>query len=137
MKSKAHVATGVLSALLWTATSEAAGWVCGVHFESQCDASGCAAHGNKGDGNTKPVSAQFDDQGHFRICMYSRCYEGKGRVLTTSPFLSITQERVTWNGANPDETDIFIVLERKELVGMFKAASFVQPIVCDAISLAD
>ena len=74
--------------------------------------------------------ALFDDNGRFQICMYTGCFEGIGKVLTTSPFLSITKERVRWTGTNAWETDIFIVLERKELIGMFKADTFVQPITC-------
>lgn len=108
-------------------------WTCGVHFESQCADSECSAYGEKDDGNTKPVFAQFDEEGNFRICMYSGCYEGKGLVLTTAPFFSIMQEDAEWTGTNPDETDVFIVLERKELFGMFKASSFVQPIVCNVV----
>lgn len=125
----------VLSVFLCLAIPKAAAeeWVCGVHFESQCTESRCSAHGDKDDGNTKPVFAQFDDEGNFRLCMYSGCYEGKGRVLTTDPFLSIVQEQVKWTGTNPDYTDIFIVLQRNELIGMFKAISFVQPILCEVI----
>lgn len=108
-------------------------WSCGVHFESQCADSKCSAHGEKDDGNTKPVSAHFDDEGNFQICMYSGCYEGKGKVLTTTPFLSIVQDGVEWTGTSPDKTDIFIVLERNELFGMFKASTFVQPMICNVV----
>ena len=108
-------------------------WSCSVHFESQCSDSTCVAFGEEDDGNKKPVSALFNEDGYFRICIYTGCYDGKGQVLTTAPFLSIMQEDVEWKGSNPNKTDVFIVLERKELLGMFKADSFVQPIICKVV----
>ena len=131
--SLSPIALIVFSWVALTSLAVAEEWSCGVHFESQCFESACSADGHKDDGNTKPVFAQFDDSGKFLICMYSGCFEGKGRVLTTSPFLSIMKERVSWTGTNARETDVFIVLERNELIGMFKADTFVQPIVCEVV----
>jgi len=105
-------------------------WACGVDFISECFDSKCSSYGEKDDGNRKPVFALFDEEGNFQICMYTGCYEGKGQVLTTAPFFSIMKEDVEWTGTNSDNTDVFIVLHRKELFGMFKADTFVQPIVC-------
>ena len=135
LKKKRYIPAAILSILPWIAMSDvlAEQWACGVHFESQCAYSRCSANGEKDDGNTKPVGAQFDEEGNFLICMYSGCYEGKGKVLTTTPFLSIMQEDVEWTGTNPNKTDVFIVLERNELFGMFKADTFVQPIVCRVV----
>lgn len=54
-------------------------------------------------------------------------------MLTTAPFLSIMQDDVDWTGTNLNKADVFIVLERKELFGMFKADTFVQPVICSVV----
>ena len=111
-------------------------WSCHVDFESQCtiDPHGCSAYGAKNDGNTKPVFARFDTEGNFRVCMYTGCYEGKGVVHTTEPYLSISKNRVNWTGTQGESTNVFIFLDRKENIGAFKAISFVQPIICAEIN---
>ena len=141
MKPAQRILNVALPLTLWIAlvssTAAAEHWACGVHFESQCSESGCSAYGDRDDGNTKPVFAQFDESGNFQICMYTGCFEGQGKVLTTKPFLSITKEGVSWTGTDGEDTDVFIVLERKENIGMFKAASFVQPIICTIVAGKD
>ncbi|TQV70670.1 hypothetical protein FKG94_20270 [Exilibacterium tricleocarpae] len=110
-------------------------WICRIDFESQCTVSkGCDALGSKDDGNTKPVVAEFDATGKFSLCMYSGCYEGEGTVHTTEPFLSISKIKAKWTGTGEHDTNVFIVLDREEKLGMFKAASFIQPIICGEIA---
>ncbi|MDF0532837.1 hypothetical protein PY479_00935 [Shewanella sp. A32] len=121
--------------LLWCITGvQAQSWDCQIDFESRCTpADGCSTFGAKGDDNTKPVSVAFDSAGNFDICIYSGCYQGQGAVLSTSPFLSITEADAEWVGVTPRRTNVFIVLDIKENIGMFKADVFAQPMTCQTV----
>lgn len=133
MMSPPKIVGAASQLFLWLALASLAaaeGWRCEIDFESQCTESGCTAFGHKDDGNMKPVFAEFDDSGSFRICMYSGCYQGKGTVLTSEPFLSIVKEEARWTGTSSPSADVFIVLDLQTNIGMFKASSFVQPIRC-------
>ena len=114
----------------FSSSAHANSWACRVDFESQCSSDGCAAEGFSGDGDTKPVFAHFDATGMFSLCMYTGCYEGLGKVNTESTFLTISKFNTRWSGTGDHPTDVFIFLDRADGLGMFKAATFVQPIIC-------
>lgn len=103
-------------------------WDCHVDVEVQCSDELCNAY--PGDIVSKPpVGATFDTEGNFSICAYAGCYVGKGLATRQGPFLSIAHESATWTDSDIPKP-VFIVLDTTDNFGLFKAATFVQPMIC-------
>src|SRR5688572_29924196 len=85
------------------------------------------------DQGTIPIFLNFDSSGAFLLCAYSGCWEGKGKVVSVSPFLVITLGNVDWSDPNQrveGREDVLIAFGVKDQVAMVKAGSISMPMRC-------
>jgi hypothetical protein len=125
-------ATLICAALLVLVSrlSRAEGWSCGPDLEVQCTAESCAVSPEQG---VIPIFLSFDSRGKFMLCAYSGCWEGKGKVVSSSPFLVITKKQVDWSDPNQrveGREDVLIAFSPSDKVVMVKAGSISMPMRC-------
>jgi hypothetical protein len=110
--------------------SSAEGWICGPDLEVQCTPESCSVSEYQG---SIPIFLQFDPRGKFLLCAYSGCWEGKGKVVSSSPFLVITKKQVDWSDPNQrveGREDVLIAFSPSDRVVMVKAGSISMPMRC-------
>jgi hypothetical protein len=108
----------------------AANWNCAPDVEVQCTVESCEVMEDQG---TIPIGLSFDTRGVFSLCAYSGCWEGKGKVVSVSPFLVITLGNVDWSDPNQrveGREDVLIAFGAKDQVAMVKAGSISMPMRC-------
>jgi hypothetical protein len=116
--------------MLGSHLSRAEGWSCGPDLEVQCTAESCAVSEDQG---VIPIYLSFDSRGNFLLCAYSGCWEGKGKVVSRSPFLVITKKQVDWSDPNQrveGREDVLIAFSPSDRVVMAKAGSISMPMRC-------
>ena len=118
------------SLMLGSHLARAEGWSCGPDLEVQCTAESCAVSEDQG---VIPIYLSFDSRGDFLLCAYSGCWEGKGKVVSSSPFLVITKKQVDWSDPNQrveGREDVLIAFSPSDKVVMVKAGSIAMPMRC-------
>jgi hypothetical protein len=119
------------SLMLASHPSSAEGWSCGPDLEVWCTAESCSASEDQG---AIHIFLQFDTRGKFLLCAYTGCWEGKGKVVSSSPFLVITKKQVDWSDPNQREEgreDVLIAFSPSDKVAMVKAGSIAMPMRCE------
>jgi hypothetical protein len=114
----------------------AAKWNCAPDVEVQCTVESCAVMEDQG---SIPIGLSFDSRGAFSLCAYSGCWEGKGKVVSVSPFLVITLGNVDWSDPNQrveGREDVLIAFGVKDQVAMVKAGSISMPMRCSKYAAA-
>lgn len=110
--------------------SIAGSWDCDPDIEVRCSATACAVSEDQG---TIPIGVTFDSEGNFSLCAYSGCWEAKGKVVSTSPFLVITAVKASWSNPdkNPsDRRDILIAFSPSDRIALIKVEDFAMPMRC-------
>lgn len=118
------------SLMLISVPSGADSWACKPDLEVQCTAESCSVGEDQG---VIPIEVSFDSRGNFSLCAYSGCWKGRGKVVSVSPFLVITMERVDWSDLNQrveGREDVLIALSPRDKVVMVKAGSISMPMRC-------
>ena len=108
------------SLTLTSALSHSAAWECKPDVELQCTAKSCSVSPDQG---VIPIGLSFDSHGTFSLCAYSGCWEGKGKVVSASPFLVISAEKVDWSDPNrrvEGREDILIAFSPSDQIAMGK-----------------
>ena len=124
------------SLTLASALSHSAAWECKPDVEVQCTAKSCSVSPDQG---VIPIGLSFDSHGTFSLCAYSGCWEGKGRVVSASPFLVISAEKVSWSDPNrrvEGREDVLIAFSPRDRIAMVKAGSLSLPMRCSQSSQA-
>ena len=114
----------------------AATWNCAPDVEVQCTVESCEVMGDQG---TIPIQLSFDTRGTFSLCAYSGCWEGKGKIVSVSPFLVITLGNVDWSDPNQrieGREDVLIAFGVNDRVAMVKAGSISMPMRCSKYAAA-
>src|SRR5687767_3271910 len=109
------------SLMLVSVPSGADSWGCKPDVEVQCTAEACSIGEDQG---FIPIGVSFDSRGNFSVCAYSGCWNGRGKVVSASPFLVITKARVDWSDPNQrveGREDVSIALSSRDQVVMVKA----------------
>jgi hypothetical protein len=111
--------------------SSAAEWRCAPDVEVWCTIESCAT--NEESRESIRIGVTFDSRGAFSLCAYTGCWEGKGKVVSVSPFLVITLGNVDWSDPNQRveaREDVLIAFDVKDQVAMVKAGSISMPMRC-------
>jgi hypothetical protein len=106
-------------------------WNCRNDIEVQCTRASCGAESEEG--GFTPMSLAFSSTGSFSLCAYSGCWEADGAVVSTAPFLIITQEKAEWSDPSSNgerDADVMIALDLQDQTAIIKAAGFVTPFHC-------
>ncbi len=110
--------------------SRAEDWTCGPDLEVQCTAESCAVSEDQG---VIRIYLSFESDGNFLLCAYSGCWEGKGKVVSSSPFLVITKKQIDWSDPNQrveGREDVLIAFSPSDKVVMVKAGPIAMPMRC-------
>lgn len=129
--SKSSTIICAASLMLVSHLSRAEGWSCGPDLELHCTAESCSVSDHQGGGI--PIYLSFDSHGNFMLCAYTGCWEGKGTVVSSSPFLVITKKQVDWSDPNQrveGREDVLIAFSPSDKVVMIKAGSISMPMRC-------
>lgn len=103
-------------------------WNCRNDFESSCSQMGCVVF--QGESFT-PADVRIKSNGELLICKYSGCWEGKGQVLSKSPFLVVFGKQLKWNNPyQPEYIDALISLKLTSNVAVLQVAGFHEPLIC-------
>jgi hypothetical protein len=116
--------------VLVSVPSFAEDWTCKPDLEVQCTAESCSASDDHG---VIPIEVSFNARGDFTLCAYTGCWQGRGKVLSTSPFLVITKKSVDWSDPNrrvEGREDVLIAFSPRDGVVMVKAGSIAMPMRC-------
>jgi hypothetical protein len=111
--------------------SSAANWRCSPDVEVWCTIESCATNEEKLEAIR--IGVTFDSRGVFSLCAYTGCWEGKGKVVSVSPFLVITLGNVDWSDPNQRveaRENVLIAFDVKDQVAMVKAGSISMPMRC-------
>ncbi|MDH3492029.1 MAG: hypothetical protein OEM82_00640 [Acidobacteriota bacterium] len=119
----------ILISLFWPVNTPADSWECSNNIEITCGAEGCVA---ADPGAFTPMRVSFDSLGGMRVCAYSGCWEGAGKIFENADFLVLTGSRLNFSAKEPASSnqDVMIALDKKDNVAMLKAGGFSHPIVC-------
>jgi hypothetical protein len=127
MKWHIVIALGVLSA---TTELYANTWSCRNDVEIQCGDVSCTTTKS---GEFTPMNIRFDTHGNFSVCAYTGCWDGKGRVITSSSLVVIQKERASWSVPNTTadmRENISIMFSTADRIALIKAGMFVLPMHC-------
>lgn len=108
-------------------------WNCRNDVEVQCVSGTCSAETEEGD--FTPMSLAFSSTGSFSLCAYSGCWDGEGTVVSTKPFLVITQANAAWSDPSSNgerDADVMIAFDRQDAIAIVKAGAFATPLHCKA-----
>ena len=128
--NKAEILVVATSVMLLPGLSCAAEWDCKPDVEVQCTIESCSLAKDQG---AIPIGLSFDSHGTFSLCAYSGCWEGKGKVVSVSPFLVITLGNVDWSDPNQrveGRRNVLIAFSTKDQIAMVKAGSLSMPMRC-------
>ncbi|WNO09408.1 hypothetical protein [Teredinibacter sp. KSP-S5-2] len=104
-------------------------WDCVNDFESRCSEDSCRVFEKD---NFTPLSVSFSDAGNVDVCAYSGCWQGKGEVLSSEPFLVIVGVGLTWNNpAIDNKENLLLSFNPKTHVAMLNISSFYLPVICN------
>jgi hypothetical protein len=116
-----------LGLMIVFSNASAQSWQCKNEFESQCVQGHCEVSKK---GEFTPMSVSFDDQGEMKVCAYSGCWEGRGKVFSTPEFLTIAGSQLELSTANDSRENILISLDRSDNIAILKAGEFAHPLQC-------
>ncbi|USD36170.1 hypothetical protein [Ferrimonas sp. SCSIO 43195] len=103
-------------------------WQCSNDFESRCSSQGCSVATTA---DFTPLSVSLDDRGALSVCAYSGCWQGRGEVLATRPYLVVVGLAIPWSAPGGDHgSDMVLTLNPKTGVAMLQNEVFDQPLVC-------
>jgi len=125
--NKAEILVVAASLVLLPGFSCTAEWDCKPDVEVQRTIEACSVAKDQG---TIPIGLSFDSHGTFSLCAYSGCWEGKGKVVSVSPFLIITLGNVDWSDPGrrvEGREDVLIAFGARDHVAMVKAGSISMP----------
>lgn len=77
-----------------------------------------------------PLDAYFDDTGKMSVGMYSGVWEGKGTVINERDFVIVVGNDLVFSTSPDSKSDIFIALDTRDKVAVFKDASYAMPMRC-------
>jgi hypothetical protein len=115
---------------------EEADWHCTNDVEVACVEDSCTVYDPE---ETSTIHVYFSVSGEFSVCAYSGCWDGKGKVATTAPFLIIWKEQADWN-FSPDREknrkDVLIAFDVSDQVALVKVGALASPFNCSSNKLS-
>ena len=119
----------VMFALVLSASAFAQDWRCRNNdLEISCAGKKCESNSS-----FTPMNVEISGSGAVRVCAYSGCREGKGKLHRTGQFLSVAvaQLKSSLPNAKEDARSVAIIIDAQDKVGVMKLDSYAQPLTCE------
>lgn len=120
--------------VLFPITTLATSWSCGTTIEVGCNDGSCYAREEE-EGAPIYVGVSFNSAGYVRVCAYTGCWKGQGRVLSHEPFFVIAASKLRWSDPGNDITsDILVAFYEADAVALLKADFIAGPYICKEVA---
>jgi hypothetical protein len=113
-----------------SAALHAEAWNCKNSVEIRCADTACSA---AEDAEFTPADVRFDTRGAFSVCVYSGCWNGKGRAVVNGPLMVVQKKRAGWSVPNSTaemREDVAIMFSTIDRIAVVKAGKLVLPMHC-------
>ena len=93
----------------------------------------CAGKKCESNSSFTPMNVEISRSGAVRVCAYSGCREGKGKLHHTGQLLTVVvpQLKSSPPNAEQDTRSIAIIIDAQDKVGVMKLDSYAQPLTCE------
>lgn len=113
-------------AIFLPSVATASGWDCSNQdMEITCTAGRCS-----NSAAFTPLQVTLTDKGKLSVCAYSGCWQGKGRVVSSSRYLFVSASQLQWIGVQPGQESFALVLDRQDRTALLKGGGFALPMLC-------